>query len=155
MEGGLVVSQGKLTSKRVGDKYAAIAVRHLTVGAIDKQFMADVVNDPANSGWVPLKIECPQHEGKVLRDLPTLRPPGVAGTPPARRASCRPCPCSQAAGATGRGAVPLPAAARRGHALRLDDSRTLDERAHERAAHARPLGSSFRRAAEPARREGS
>ena len=58
MQGGLVVSSGKLTSKRVGDKYVATAVRHLTLNAIDKEFMADAVDYPANSGWVPLKVKC-------------------------------------------------------------------------------------------------
>jgi hypothetical protein len=58
MEGGFVVSSGKLTAKRVGDKYVATAVRHLTMNAIDKEFIADAVDYPANSGWVPLKVAC-------------------------------------------------------------------------------------------------
>jgi hypothetical protein len=62
-QGGLVVSQGKLTAKREGDNYVATAVRTLTMNEIDAQFMADVVGDPANSGWVPLKVECPKLAG--------------------------------------------------------------------------------------------
>lgn len=58
MQGGLVVSSGKLTSKRLGDKYFATAVRNLTMNAIDKEFIADAVDYPANSGWVPLKVDC-------------------------------------------------------------------------------------------------
>jgi len=62
-QGGLVVSKGKLTAKREGDKYVATAVRTLTMNEIDAQFMADAVGDPANSGWVPLKVECPKLAG--------------------------------------------------------------------------------------------
>jgi len=58
MKGGLVVSSGKLTSKREGDKYVATAVRKLTMNAIDSEFMADAVDYPANSGWVPLRVKC-------------------------------------------------------------------------------------------------
>ena len=62
-QGGLVVSKGKLTAKREGDNYVATAVRTLTMNEIDAQFMADAVGDPANSGWVPLKVECPKLAG--------------------------------------------------------------------------------------------
>jgi len=62
-QGGLVVSQGKLTAKREGDNYVATAVRTLTMNEIDAQFMADAVGDPTNSGWVPLKVECLQLAG--------------------------------------------------------------------------------------------
>ena len=62
-QGGLVVSKGKLTAKREGDKYVATAVRTLTMNEIDAQFMADAVGNPANSGWVPLKVECPKLAG--------------------------------------------------------------------------------------------
>ena len=65
-QGGLVVSQGKLTAKREGDKYVATAVRTLTMNEIDAQFMADVVGDPANSGWVPLKVQCPTARRRFL-----------------------------------------------------------------------------------------
>ena len=62
-QGGLVVSQGKLTAKREGDNYVATAERTLTMNEIDAQFMADAVGDPTNSGWVPLKVECLQLAG--------------------------------------------------------------------------------------------
>ena len=57
-DGGLVVSQGKVEAKRQGDQYIATAVRKLTIGEFDGQFMADVKNSPANSGWERLKIDC-------------------------------------------------------------------------------------------------
>jgi hypothetical protein len=56
--GGLVVSKGKVEAEPKGGKYVATAVRKLTLGPVDAQFMADVKNSPANSGWVPLKIDC-------------------------------------------------------------------------------------------------
>jgi hypothetical protein len=58
MQGGLVVSSGKLTAKREGDQYIATAVRHLTLNAIDKEFMANALDYPANSGWMALKVDC-------------------------------------------------------------------------------------------------
>lgn len=57
-QGGLVVSRGMARAERQGDKYVATAVRSLTIGNIDTQFMADVQKSPTNSGWVPLKIDC-------------------------------------------------------------------------------------------------
>jgi len=65
MQGGLVVSSGKLTAKRDGDKYVATAVRHLTMNAIDKEFMADAVDYPANSGWMGLKVDCLELAGDL------------------------------------------------------------------------------------------
>ena len=53
-----MVSKGKLTAKREGDKYVAKAVRNLTLNEIDAQFMADAEGQSANSGWMPLKVEC-------------------------------------------------------------------------------------------------
>ena len=57
-DNGAVMAEGRLTATRQGNGYAATAMRELTVGEIDAQFMADVKNRPANSGWVPLKIGC-------------------------------------------------------------------------------------------------
>ena len=65
-QGGLVVSEGKLTAKRDGDKYVAKAVRTLTLNEIDAQFMADAKGWSANSGWVPLKIGCLEVLGGTL-----------------------------------------------------------------------------------------
>ena len=65
-QGGLVVSAGKLTAERDGDKYAAKAVRTLTLGEVDAQFMADAKGWSANSGWVPLKIGCLEVLGGAL-----------------------------------------------------------------------------------------
>jgi hypothetical protein len=65
-QGGLVVSQGKLTAKRDGDKYVATAVRHLTLSEIDAEFLADAEGWSANSGWVPLKIDCLEVLGGAL-----------------------------------------------------------------------------------------
>ena len=65
MAGGLVVSSAKLTSKRVGGKYTATATRTLTVNEIDREFMADAIGQSANSGWMPLRIECPNSTGDL------------------------------------------------------------------------------------------
>lgn len=65
MKGGLVVSSGRLTSKRKGNEYVAIATRDLTMSAIDTEFIADAVDFSANSGWVPLRLECLDLAGEI------------------------------------------------------------------------------------------
>jgi hypothetical protein len=58
-QGGLVVHSGQVQAKREGDKYIAIAIRHLTMKeTFNADMMADVKNSPANSGWVTLKVDC-------------------------------------------------------------------------------------------------
>ena len=58
-QGGLVVHSGQVQAKRQGDKYIAVATRNLTFKEpFNAEMMADVKNSPANSGWVPLKIDC-------------------------------------------------------------------------------------------------
>ncbi len=74
MKGGLVVSSGKLTSKRKGNTYVATAVRQLTMNEIDSEFMADAIGQSANSGWVPLKTECPGVGGEISVYNSVLKP---------------------------------------------------------------------------------
>ncbi len=58
-QSGLPAWQDRLTARRSGGGYSATHVRTFTVGEFSSQFMADVKNSPANSGWVGLKVECP------------------------------------------------------------------------------------------------
>ena len=56
---GLVLRSGQVEAKRDGDKYIAVHTRLFPhMGGFQAQIMADVKNSPANSGWVPLKIDC-------------------------------------------------------------------------------------------------
>ena len=58
-QSGLPAWQDRLTAKRSGSGYSATHVRKFTLGEFNSQFMADVRNSPANSGWVGLKVDCP------------------------------------------------------------------------------------------------
>lgn len=58
-QSGLPAWQDRLTAKRSGSGYSATHVRKFTLGEFNSQFMADVSNSPANSGWVGLKVDCP------------------------------------------------------------------------------------------------
>jgi len=61
--GGLVVSEGKIKAKREGMKYVATARRTLMMNAFEGEFMAEVVDDTANSGWVPVRVDCLELNG--------------------------------------------------------------------------------------------
>ena len=69
LEGGLVVAEGKATSKRVGDSYIATVTRKLPFNkAYDGKLMAEVTNQPgANSGWTALKVDCLEMTGAEIK----------------------------------------------------------------------------------------
>lgn len=77
-QSGLPAWQDRLTARRSGGGYSATHVRTFTVGEFDSQFMADVKNSPANSGWVGLKVECPVVQAVTgatdQGSLPRIRP---------------------------------------------------------------------------------
>ena len=69
LEGGLVVAEGKATSKRVGDSYIATVTRKLPFNqSYDGKLMAEVTNQPgANSGWTALKVDCLEMTGAEIK----------------------------------------------------------------------------------------
>jgi hypothetical protein len=70
---GAVVHSGTADFKLTGMEYVAKSVRPnlMIPNAFDSDMMADVKNSPANSGWVRLKVDCPEAlSGKLtLRSL--------------------------------------------------------------------------------------
>jgi hypothetical protein len=77
-QGGLVIKSGQIKAERKGLEYVAMHTRQFVMTEpFQADFMADVKNSPANSGWVTLKIECLE----VLSGTLDLRDPDGQACP--------------------------------------------------------------------------